>query len=46
LARLLHRVESDPPYLLTAAARKSPGALFFRPAREKAAWKKLIRELA
>lgn len=46
LARLLHRVESDPPYLLRlqrAIARRAP---LFRPAREKAAWKKLIRELA
>ena len=46
LAQLLHRVESDPPYLSRlqrAIARRAP---FFRPAREKAAWKKLIRELA
>lgn len=46
LARLLHRVESEPRYLSRlqhAIARRAP---LFRPAREKAAWKKLIRELA
>jgi putative glycosyltransferase (TIGR04348 family) len=46
LARLLHRVESEPRYLSRlqhAIARRAP---FFRPAREKATWKKLIRELA
>jgi putative glycosyltransferase (TIGR04348 family) len=46
LARLLQRVESEPRYLSRlqhAIARRAP---LFRPAREKAAWKKLIRELA
>ena len=46
LARLLHRVESEPRYLSRlqhAIARRAP---LFRPAREKAACKKLIRELA
>jgi putative glycosyltransferase (TIGR04348 family) len=46
LARLLHRVETDPNFLARlrrAIARRAP---LFRPAREKAAWKKLIGELA
>jgi putative glycosyltransferase (TIGR04348 family) len=45
LARLLHRVETEPRYLAQlqrAIARRAP---LFRPAREKMAWKKLIREL-
>ena len=46
LARLLHRVESDPPYLSRLQRAIARRALLFRPAREKAAWKKLIRELA
>ena len=46
LARLLHRVESDPPYLSRLQRAIAGRALLFRPAREKAAWKKLIRELA
>ena len=46
LARLLHRVESDPPYLSRLQRALARRALLFRPAREKAAWKKLIRELA
>jgi putative glycosyltransferase (TIGR04348 family) len=45
LARLLHRVESDPPYLSRLQRAIARRALLFRPAREKAAWKKLIREL-
>ena len=46
LARLLHRVESDPPYLSRLQRAIAGRAPLFRPAREKAAWKKLIRELA
>lgn len=46
LARLLHRVESDPPYLSRLQRAIARRALLFRPAREKAAWRKLIRELA
>jgi putative glycosyltransferase (TIGR04348 family) len=45
LARLLHRIESEPEFLLRlrrAIARRAP---LFRPTREKAAWKKLIDEL-
>jgi putative glycosyltransferase (TIGR04348 family) len=45
LARLLHRIETSPHFrarLRRAVARR---AHLFRPAREKAAWKKLIREL-
>ena len=45
LARLLHRIETDPEFLMRlrrAIARRAP---LFRPAREKAAWKKLIGEL-
>ncbi len=46
LARLLHRTETDPKFLIRlqrAIARRAP--LFGR-AREKAAWKKLIGEVA
>ena len=42
LARLLQRIESDPDFLLRlqrAIARRAP---LFHPAREKAAWKRLI----
>jgi putative glycosyltransferase (TIGR04348 family) len=45
LARLLHRIETNPQFLLRlrrAVARRAP---LFRPARERAAWKKLIGEL-
>jgi putative glycosyltransferase (TIGR04348 family) len=45
LARLLHRVEDSPEFLARlrrAIARRAP---LFRPAREKAAWKKLIGEI-
>jgi putative glycosyltransferase (TIGR04348 family) len=46
LARLLHRIETDPKFLQRlrrAAARRAP---LFRPAREKAAWRRLIDEVA
>jgi putative glycosyltransferase (TIGR04348 family) len=46
LARLLHRIETDPNFLAhlrRAIARRAP---LFRPAREMAAWKRLITELA
>jgi glycosyltransferase involved in cell wall biosynthesis len=45
LAGLLRRIETDPEFLMhlqRAIARRAP---LFRPAREKAAWRKLIREL-
>jgi putative glycosyltransferase (TIGR04348 family) len=45
LAGLLRRIETDPKFLMRlqrAIARRAP---LFRPAREKAAWRKLIREL-
>jgi putative glycosyltransferase (TIGR04348 family) len=45
LARLLHRIETSPEFLARlhrAIARRAP---LFRPARERAAWKKLIGEI-
>jgi putative glycosyltransferase (TIGR04348 family) len=45
LARLLSRIETSPKFLMRlhrAIARRAP---LFRPAREKAAWKKLIAEV-
>jgi putative glycosyltransferase (TIGR04348 family) len=46
LARLLHRIESDPRFLATlrrAIARRAP---LFRPEREIAAWRRLLAELS
>jgi len=45
LARLLHRAETDPRYLSRLQRAMAQRAPLFHPAREKAAWKKLIREL-
>ena len=45
LARLLHRIESEPEFLLRLRRAIARCAPLFRPAREKAAWKKLIDEL-
>jgi putative glycosyltransferase (TIGR04348 family) len=45
LARLLHRVETDPNFLARLRREIAQRAHLFRPGREKAAWKKLIREL-
>jgi len=46
LARLLHRAESEPRYLSRLQHAIARRASLFCPAREKAAWRKLIRELA
>jgi putative glycosyltransferase (TIGR04348 family) len=46
LARLLHRVETSPEFLLRLRRAIARRAHLFRPAREKAAWKKLIGEIA
>jgi len=46
LARLLQRLEHEPRFvarLAKALARRAP---LFRPARERAAWKALLREVA
>jgi len=46
LARLLHRIESDPRFVATlrrAIARRAP---LFRPEREIAAWRRLLAELS
>jgi putative glycosyltransferase (TIGR04348 family) len=45
LARLLHRIETSPDFLARLQHAIARRADLFRPAREKAAWKKLIREL-
>jgi putative glycosyltransferase (TIGR04348 family) len=45
LARLLHRIETSPEFLMRLSRAIAPCAQLFRPAREKAAWKKLIGEL-
>jgi glycosyltransferase involved in cell wall biosynthesis len=46
LARLLHRLESNPDFLARLRRAIARRALLFRPAREKAAWQALIREVA
>jgi glycosyltransferase involved in cell wall biosynthesis len=46
LTRLLRRVETDPRYLLRLRRAIARRARLFRPAREKAAWKRLISEVA
>jgi glycosyltransferase involved in cell wall biosynthesis len=46
LARLLDRLEREPAFarrLATAVARRAP---LFRPARERAAWRRLLAEVA
>jgi putative glycosyltransferase (TIGR04348 family) len=45
LARLLHRTETSPDFLARLQRAIARRAHLFRPAREKAAWKRLIREL-
>ena len=46
LARLLHRIESDPKFLAGLRAAVARRSDLFRPAREIAAWKALLAELA
>jgi putative glycosyltransferase (TIGR04348 family) len=46
LARLLHRIETNPQFLLRLHRAIERRAHLFRPAREKATWKKLISEVA
>jgi putative glycosyltransferase (TIGR04348 family) len=46
LARLLSRIETSPKFLMRLHRAIARRALLFRPAREKAAWKKLIAELS
>jgi putative glycosyltransferase (TIGR04348 family) len=45
LARLLHRIETRPDFLARLRRAIARRAHLFRPAREKAAWKKLIAEV-
>lgn len=45
LARLLHRIETDPEFLARLRREIAHRAQLFRPAREKAAWKQLLREI-
>jgi putative glycosyltransferase (TIGR04348 family) len=45
LARLLHRIETSPDFLARLRRAIARRAHLFRPAREKAEWKKLIHEL-
>ncbi len=46
LAALLHRAETEPAFLKHLAAQGRKRAPLFRPARERAAWKKLMAALA
>jgi len=46
LARLLRRIEMNPQFLARLKRAIARRAHLFRPAREKAAWKKLIGEIA
>jgi putative glycosyltransferase (TIGR04348 family) len=46
LARLLTRIETSPEFLLRLHRAIARRAHLFRPAREKAAWKKLIGEIS
>jgi putative glycosyltransferase (TIGR04348 family) len=46
LARLLARIETDAKFLRRLQRAIKRRAHLFRPARERAAWKKLIREIA
>jgi putative glycosyltransferase (TIGR04348 family) len=46
LARLLHRIETSPAFLTRLRRAVVRRAHLFRPAREKAAWRKLIGEIA
>lgn len=45
LARLLQRVENDPSFVRQLAKAVSRRAVFFRPARETAAWRRLLASL-
>ena len=45
LARLLHRIETSPEFLVRLRRAIARRAQLFRPAREKAAWRKLIAEI-
>ena len=45
LARLLNRIETSPEFLLRLRCAIARRAHLFRPAREKAAWKKLLRAM-
>jgi glycosyltransferase involved in cell wall biosynthesis len=45
LAKLLQAIESRPEFLMRLHRAIARRAHLFRPAREKAAWKKLIREI-
>ena len=45
LTRLLHRIETDPKFLMRLRRATARRAHLFRPAREKAAWKRLIAEV-
>jgi putative glycosyltransferase (TIGR04348 family) len=46
LARLLHRIETEPGLLARLRRAIARRADLFRPSREKAAWKELINEIA
>ena len=46
LAQLLHRIETDPQFLTRLHRAIERRGHLFRPAREKAAWEKLIGEIA
>jgi hypothetical protein len=43
---LLEKIESSPQFLMRLHRAVARRAHLFRPAREKAAWKKIIREIA
>jgi putative glycosyltransferase (TIGR04348 family) len=45
LTRLLHRIETDAKFLMRLRRATARRAHLFRPAREKAAWKRLIGEI-
>ena len=45
LARLLHRIETRPEFLARLQRAIARRAHLFRPAHEKAAWRKLIAEI-
>ena len=45
LTKLLQAIESSPEFLMRLHRAIARRAHLFRPAREKAAWKKLIREI-
>jgi glycosyltransferase involved in cell wall biosynthesis len=46
LARLLHRIETEPSFLARLRAAIARRRNLFRPARELVAWKTLLDELA